>query len=101
LPEVWNNVRRAVDDIGKQVSSSSQARLRRRRTTLATAGAGRMSRLAMRPMSLLEAGRSSGSVSLRALFDGTPARAQRPGSAIRELIDWLCIGGWPAHADYR
>jgi len=42
-------------------------------------------------------GRSSGSVSLHALLDGTPARAQRPGSTIPELVDWLCIGGWPAH----
>ena len=55
-----------------------------------------MSRLVMRPMSLLEAGRISGAVSLRALFDGSPARAQRPGSTIPELIDWLCTGGWPA-----
>jgi hypothetical protein len=49
-----------------------------------------MSRLVMRPMSLLEASRSSGAVSLRALLDGNPARAQRPGSTIPELADWLC-----------
>lgn len=25
--------------------------------------------------------------------------ARRPGSTIPELIDWLCVGGWPAHVD--
>jgi predicted AAA+ superfamily ATPase len=98
VPEVWNYVRRAVDDAGKPGQFILTGSTAASEDTARHSGAGRMSRLAMRPMSLLEAGHSSGSVSLRALFDGTPARAQRPGSAIREMIDWLCIGGWPAHA---
>jgi predicted AAA+ superfamily ATPase len=97
VPDVWNHVRRAVDDVGKPGQFILTGSTAAAEDVTRHSGAGRMSRLAMRPMSLLEAGRSSGSVSLRALFDGSPARAQRPGSTIPELVDWLCIGGWPAH----
>jgi predicted AAA+ superfamily ATPase len=99
VPDVWNHVRRAVDDIGEPGQFILTGSTAASEDSARHSGAGRMSRLAMRPMSLLEAGRSSGSVSLRALFDGAPSRAQRPGSTIPELVDWLCVGGWPAHAE--
>jgi predicted AAA+ superfamily ATPase len=99
VPDVWNHVRRAVDDIAKPGQFILTGSTAASEDAARHSGAGRMSRLAMRPMSMLEAGRSSGSVSLRALFDGTPARAQRPGSNIPELVDRLCIGGWPAHVE--
>jgi uncharacterized protein len=97
VPDVWNHVRRAVDDIGQPGQFILTGSTAAAEDSARHSGAGRMSRLAMRPMSLLESGHSTGAVSLRALFDGAPARAQRPGSATPELIDWLCIGGWPAH----
>ena len=97
VPDVWNHVRRAVDDIGKPGQFILTGSTAASEDSARHSGAGRMSRLAMRPMSLLESGHSSGTVSLHGLFDGAPARAQRPGSTIPELIDWLCIGGWPAH----
>jgi hypothetical protein len=99
VPEIWNHVRRAVDDIGMPGQFILTGSTAASDDVARHSGAGRMSRLAMRPMSLLEAGRSSGAVSLRDLFDGSPARAQRPSSTIPELVDWLCIGGWPAHVD--
>ena len=99
VPDIWNHVRRAVDDIGKPGQFILTGSTAASADSARHSGAGRMSRLAMRPMSLLEAGRSSGSVSLRGLFDETPARAQRPGSTIPELVDWLCIGGWPAQVE--
>ncbi len=98
-PDIWNHVRRAVDDIGKPGQFILTGSTAASEDVTRHSGAGRMSRLAMRPMSLLEAGHSSGAVSLRALFDGDPARAQRPGSTIPEMIDWLCTGGWPAHVN--
>jgi hypothetical protein len=97
VPDVWNHVRRAVDDIGRPGQFILTGSTAASEDSARHSGAGRMSRLAMRPMSLLESGHSSGTVSLRELFDGSPARAQRPGSTIPELIDWLCTGGWPAH----
>ena len=100
VPDIWNHVRRAVDETGKPGQFILTGSTAAAEDSARHSGAGRMSRLAMRPMSLLEAGRSSGSVSLRALFDGTPARGQRPASTIPELVDWLCIGGWPAHVEW-
>jgi hypothetical protein len=99
VPDIWNHVRRAVDDIGRPGQFILTGSTAASDDVARHSGAGRMSRLTMRPMSLLEAGRSSGAVSLRDLFDGNAARAQRPGSTIPELVDWLCIGGWPAHVD--
>src|ERR1022692_1711526 len=99
VPDIWNHVRRAIDDIGKPGQFILTGSTAASEDVARHSGAGRMSRLAMRPMGLLEAGRSSGAVSLRALFDGDPARAQRPGSTIPEMVDWMCTGGWPAHVN--
>lgn len=62
-------------------------------------GAGRIARLRMRPMSLSESGHSSGEVSLAALFESTRVQASAPGLTVLEVIDRICIGGWPALQD--
>ncbi len=71
-PAIWNHVRRAVDDrpglghfilTGSAVPADDVAR---------HTGAGRMSRLRLRPMSLRELGHSTGHVSLKRLMDGSP-----------------------------
>jgi predicted AAA+ superfamily ATPase len=51
----------------------------------------------MRPMSLFESGHSSGAVSLSAMFDGVAARATDPGLSVRDIIERICIGGWPQY----
>jgi predicted AAA+ superfamily ATPase len=95
-PALWDLVRREVDDRSPQRgqfiltgSATPNDDVTRH------SGAGRISTLRMRPMSLHEAGHSTGSVSLADLFaDGTPA-ALDPGVAVPELIDQIVIGGWP------
>ena len=66
-PAIWNHVRRAIDDrvapgqfilTGSSVPADDVVR---------HTGAGRISRLRMRPMSLFETGHSSGAISLAAL----------------------------------
>lgn len=59
-------------------------------------GTGRISRMRMRPMSLYESGESNGSVSLKALFDGTPDVASMSNLSIDDLAFAICRGGWPA-----
>ena len=59
-------------------------------------GALRFSRLRMRPMSLAEAGWSSGDISLAALLAGGTAAAPDPGLDIRDVADRVVVGGWPA-----
>lgn len=95
-PELWNHVRRAVDDAGSPgqfvlTGSAVPADDVQRHT-----GAGRFSFLRMRPMSLVESGHSTGSVSLSALLDGVPPRAPDTGLSVRDIADRIVMGGWPA-----
>ena len=94
-PEVWNQVRHASDEghragrfilTGSAVPADDITR---------HSGAGRVSRVRMRPMSLLETGESTGDVPLEALLDGEPVAARRPDAGFQEVLEALCRGGWP------
>lgn len=95
-PKLWNLVRREVDD---RAPNRGQFIL----TGSATpndgvdrhTGAGRFSTLRMRPMSLFETGDSTGTVSLRALFDDDFSPSMDPGVGVPRLVDRMVIGGWP------
>ena len=50
----------------------------------------------MRPMTLYETGHSTGDISLFGMFAGEAPRATDSGLTIRQVIDRVCIGGWPA-----
>ena len=96
-PEIWNHVRRAVDDRGLPgqfvlTGSAVPADDITRHT-----GAGRVARLRMRPMSLFETGRSSGEISLGRLLDGEPQRAPQCAMAVAEVAALVSAGGWPAN----
>lgn len=49
----------------------------------------------MRPLSLYEAGHSSGQISLARLLEGEPQRASRREMSISSLAKLVCTGGWP------
>lgn len=96
-PSIWNHVRRAVDDradpgqfilTGSAVPADDVTR---------HSGAGRFTRIRMRPLSLFEAGRSSGEISLAALLNGSPQGAEASSLSIPELAELVAIGGWPAN----
>jgi hypothetical protein len=94
-PELWNHVRRAVDARAKPgqfvlTGSSVPADDLTRH-----AGAGRIARLQMRPMSLFESGHSTGEVSLKALLRGAATRSPDPGLKLAGLAERIAIGGWP------
>ena len=100
-PRVWNHVRRAVDDrratgqfilTGSAVPGDDATR---------HTGMRRMVRLRMRPMSLQEAGRSSGAVSLTRLLTGSPAKAGKHAIPIGEVAELICRGGWPEGVDWQ
>ena len=101
---LWNRVRRAGDDLQEPgrfilTGSASPADDITRHS-----GAGRVARVQMRTMSLFELGVSSGAVSLNEMFDGGTCSAwrARPGDTatvdaeLREVVEALCRGGWPA-----
>jgi predicted AAA+ superfamily ATPase len=95
-PRIWNHVRRAVDErkepgqfilAGSAVPADDATR---------HSGAGRISRLRMRPMSLFESGLSNGSISLRDLLGGGRAKSGDSGVALADLAEAIVRGGWPA-----
>lgn len=95
-PAIWNHVRREVDERGRPgqfiLTGSAVPPDDETRHT----GAGRITRLQMRPMSLFESGHSNGSISLRDLLDGETPRASDPGLSITDLVRAAAVGGWPA-----
>lgn len=97
-PAIWNHVRRAVDDrrepgqfilTGSAVPADDITR---------HTGAGRITRLRMRPMTLFESGHTNGAVSLAAVLDGEPVRAADPGLSVATLAERVAVGGWPGLA---
>ena len=96
-PSVWNHVRRAVDDradsgqfilTGSAVPADDVTR---------HSGAGRFTRIRMRPLSLFESGHSSGEISLAGLLNGSPQGAEASSLSIPDLAELVAIGGWPAN----
>lgn len=94
-PAIWNHVRRAIDDrrasgqfilTGSVVPADDATR---------HSGAGRLTRIRMRPMSLFEKGRSSGRVSLSRLLDGEKEGAPEAKLTVPELAAEVALGGWP------
>ena len=99
VPEVWNHIRRASDTepgpgrfilTGSAVPADDITR---------HSGAGRVSRMRMRPMSLCELGVSGGQISLGGLLASDGVSASAPDVDVPELAELVCRGGWPGVLD--
>lgn len=95
-PVVWNHVRRAGDDGGRPgrfilTGSAVPADDVTRHT-----GAGRVSRIRLRPMTLFEMGYSNGVVSLHSLLSSDRVTGRAREADLSEITEVLCHGGWPA-----
>lgn len=96
VPAIWDEVRAAVDASGNEPGSfiltgSSEPR----KDLVHHSGAGRMAKLRMRTMTLVEMGLSSGKVSLAGLFEGR-FEPQLVQQSLLPLANVVCKGGWPA-----
>jgi uncharacterized protein len=96
-PAIWNHIRRTVDERGAPgqfilTGSAVPADDLTRHT-----GAGRLTRLRLRPMTLFELGRSTGTLSLAELLHGARPACPNPDLNIPELTELIAIGGWPGH----
>lgn len=100
VPTLWDQVRRAVDDRaparGLYILTGSATP---RDDVNRHSGAGRIAIIQMRPMSLTESGHSTGQASLERLLAGDKVTAPDSGLTVPDLIDRICIGGWPALLD--
>lgn len=96
IPQLWDDVRFEVDHRQKpgQFVLTGSALPADRSEVLHT-GTGRVARVKMRTMSLLESGDSNGSVSLEALFEGEHNMVGENPLTIDQIAFLICRGGWP------
>ena len=97
-PVLWDAVRSAVDsrrEAGLFILTGSTTV---DESNIMHSGTGRISRLAMYPMSLYESGESNGIISLGNLFDNPELDIDgvESGLSLEHLIFAACRGGWPS-----
>ncbi|MDQ1250565.1 MAG: uncharacterized protein QG597_4944 [Actinomycetota bacterium] len=99
-PAVWDAVKRAVDDDGtggRFLLTGSAPPI----GTLTHSGAGRITTLRMRPMTLPERGQSEPSVSLSALLTDPYTRVSgRSSMRLGEYVDAILASGFPGFLDH-
>jgi len=96
-PTIWNHIRRTIDDRGRPgqfilTGSAVPADDVSRHT-----GAGRLSRLRMRPLTLFETGHADGSVAVSGILEGAHVRSPDPGLSIADISELVAVGGWPGN----
>lgn len=95
VPPLWDAVRFEVDkstEKGRFILTGSATPNHK---GILHSGAGRIARLRMRPMSLYEAGRSSGAISLKDICEGNLKSEYTGEVKLLDLIDYIVRGGWP------
>lgn len=99
VPQIWDAVRHEVDRSRTShgsfiITGSSTPILRKGENGPSHSGAGRIGRIRMHPMSLMESGESTAKVSLSGLFEGrfSPCRCEKNTLG---LVESACRGGWP------
>lgn len=99
VPAIWNHIRREADERGAPgqfiLTGSAVAADDAARHT----GAGRISRVLMRTLSLYESGFSSGAVTVSGIMRSEAISAPAVPLTLPELADLIIRGGWPATVD--
>ncbi len=96
VPQLWDAVRHEVDHTpgkGQYILTGSATPNHK---GIMHSGAGRISKLRMRPMSLFESGDSSGDVSLEKLCRNELCPVFTGEADLQKLIRLVIRGGWPA-----
>ena len=96
-PMLWDAVRTAVDQRQEEGLFILTGSTSVDNTRIQHSGTGRISRMKMYPMSLFESMDSTGSISLKALFNNPSMDIDGAVSelSIEKLIFAACRGGWP------
>ena len=97
-PDIWNQVKDDLDfqyEFGKYILTGSSTPADK--TEVHHSGAGRITPVKMRPMSLWESKESKGTVSLKNLFAGGKDLTWDLNSdfTLEEIAHLICRGGWP------
>lgn len=96
LPPIWDSIRSEVDKRGEpsQFILTGSSVLPDANETIHS-GTGRFAHIMMRPMSLYESGESTGTISLKDLFEGKTPEVQQCELEIDDIAYLTCRGGWP------
>ncbi len=100
-PDIWNEIKNDLDEeyeFGKYILTGSTTPANPER--IQHSGAGRITRMTLKPFTLYESGESSGIVSLSGLFENTsgdfPTRyANDNKTGLADIAFLICRGGWP------
>ena len=98
VPDLWNQAKAWIDEnpgFGQFIFTGSSTPADN--SEIFHSGAGRITRVMMRPMSLSESLDSKGSVSLYSLFENEKLNIfdNNEGYSLRDTAFLLCRGGWP------
>ena len=98
VPEIWNEVKAWIDekpDFGQFILTGSSTPADK--SKIYHSGAGRITTVKMRPMSLAESRDSKCTVSLGELFENPNADIfdDHNDSSLEKIAVYLCRGGWP------
>ena len=99
VPALWDAVKFKVDltgDKGQFILTGSSTPIMKGKLH---GGSGRIGRISMRTMSLLETGASSGTVSIMDLFNHSLKAAAVRETTLDELVSYVLRGGWPGIQD--
>ncbi len=99
VASLWDAVRYEVDRRGQQGQFILTGSSTPKHKGILHSGAGRIARLRMHPMSLFEAGNSSGDVSLAELCQGRIKSKLTGDVELRKIADYIVRGGWPGNQD--
>jgi hypothetical protein len=99
VPPLWDAVRHQVDQSHRKGQFILTGSATPNHKGIMHSGAGRIGKIRMRPMSLYEAGFSSGMVSLQELCSGNMRPVMTGEVDLHNIIDYIIRGGWPANLD--
>ncbi len=99
VPPLWDAARFEVDKTTEKGQFILTGSATPKHKGILHSGAGRIATIKMRPMSLFEAGHSSGVVSLRELCNGNCPNQLTGEVNLIDIVDYIVRGGWPSNQD--
>ncbi|MGM0945473.1 MAG: ATP-binding protein [Bacteroidota bacterium] len=102
-PEIWNYIRHEVDERKSKGLFILTGSSNPPENVRLHSGAGRFTVLQMDTMTWQELGYSSGIVKLSDLLEGRILDYYEPAISLEDIIERICIGGWPTllNEDYK
>lgn len=101
VAEIWNYIKNDLDEdyqFGKYILTGSATPIDP--SKIQHSGAGRITRMVLRPFSLFESNESNGTISLKDMFENPNKDiptifAQDNNVRLQDICHYICRGGWP------